>query len=145
VDRQKDPGGPRVSRGFFVRATDLWCGPSGRDLLPEGKKNLQGESMARITIEDCLRAVPNRFHLVQMAATRAKQIKRGATALVQENENKAVVIALREIAAGHVKPGERIIDPLEEGEEVLSLADEAVVEAEVIEPAAEDGTESAPA
>ena len=100
--------------------------------------------MARITIEDCLRAVPNRFHLVQMAATRAKQLKRGANALVQADDNKAVVIALREIAAGHVKPGERIIDPIQEGEEVLSLADEAVVEAEAIEPTEEDGTEPAP-
>ncbi|HIF96092.1 MAG TPA: DNA-directed RNA polymerase subunit omega [Myxococcales bacterium] len=90
--------------------------------------------MARITIEDCIHAVPNRFHLVQMAATRAKQLKRGATALVQAETNKAVVIALREIAAGHVKPGERILDPLEEGEAVSSLADEAVVEAEAIAP-----------
>jgi len=96
--------------------------------------------MARITIEDCISAVPNRFHLVQMAATRAKQLKRGATALVQAENNKAVVIALREIAAAHVKPGERILDPLEEGEAVSSLADEAVVEAEAMAPP-EEGAE----
>ena len=100
--------------------------------------------MARITIEDCIHAVPNRFHLVQMAATRAKQLKRGATALVEAHENKAVVIALREIAASHVKPGERILDPIEDGEEVFSLADEAVVEAEAIEPVEEAATESNP-
>ena len=93
--------------------------------------------MARITIEDCTNAVPNRFHLVQMAATRAKQLKRGATALVQAEENKAVVIALREIAASHVKPGERLPDLSEEGEAVSSLADEAVVEAEAMEIPAE--------
>ena len=60
--------------------------------------------MARITIEDCISAVPNRFHLVQMAAIRAKQLKQGANTLVTADENKAVVIALREIAAGRVMP-----------------------------------------
>ena len=60
--------------------------------------------MARITIEDCIEKVPNRFHLVQMTAIRAKQLKQGATTLVSSEENKAVVIALREIAAGRVTP-----------------------------------------
>ncbi len=60
--------------------------------------------MARITIEDCTRLVPNRFHLVQMAAIRAKQLKKGATPLVQGEDNKEVVVALREIAAGCVRP-----------------------------------------
>lgn len=60
--------------------------------------------MARITIEDCTERVPNRFHLVQMAAIRAKQLKKGASALVQAEENKEIVVALREIAAGAVQP-----------------------------------------
>ena len=60
--------------------------------------------MARITIEDCTDRVPNRFHLVQMAAIRAKQLKKGATALVGTEENKEVVTALREIAAGYIEP-----------------------------------------
>jgi len=60
--------------------------------------------MARITIEDCIEKVPNRFHLVQMTAIRAKQLKRGAQALVGGDANKEVVTALREIAAGHVSP-----------------------------------------
>jgi len=60
--------------------------------------------MARITIEDCTRLVPNRFHLVQMAAIRAKQLKKGASPLVQAEDNKEVVVALREIAAGCVQP-----------------------------------------
>jgi DNA-directed RNA polymerase subunit omega len=59
--------------------------------------------MARITIEDCTEQVPNRFHLVQMAAIRAKQLKKGARALVQGEDNKEVVLALREIAAGYIK------------------------------------------
>lgn len=50
--------------------------------------------------------VPNRFHLVQMASIRAKQLKKGARPLLSSEENKQVVMALREIAAGLVKPGE---------------------------------------
>jgi len=69
--------------------------------------------MARITIEDCMRTVPNRFHLVQMAAIRAKQLKKGANALVKSEENKEVVVALREIAAGYVKPDYPEMDPPE--------------------------------
>ena len=60
--------------------------------------------MARITIEDCTALVPNRFHLVQMAAIRTKQLKKGAKSLVQAEDNKEVVLSLREIAAGYVKP-----------------------------------------
>ncbi len=60
--------------------------------------------MARITIEDCTERVPNRFHLVQMAAIRTKQLKKGARALVQTEGNKEVVTSLREIAAGYIKP-----------------------------------------
>ena len=69
--------------------------------------------MARITIEDCTSNVPNRFNMVQMAAIRTKQLKKGAKALVQAEENKAVVVALREIAAGYIKPDY----PEEEGSE----------------------------
>jgi DNA-directed RNA polymerase subunit omega len=55
--------------------------------------------MARITVEDCLERIPNRFELVLGAARRAKQLLKGARPLV-ESENKEVVTALREIAAG---------------------------------------------
>ncbi|MCH8890540.1 MAG: DNA-directed RNA polymerase subunit omega [Myxococcales bacterium] len=60
--------------------------------------------MARITIEDCIDQIPNRFNLVQMAAIRTKQLKRGAKPLVDAEDNKEVVVALREIAAGYIKP-----------------------------------------
>ena len=60
--------------------------------------------MARVTVEDCMKVVPNRFHLVQMASIRTKQLKKGAKALVQAEENKEVVVALREIAAGYITP-----------------------------------------
>jgi DNA-directed RNA polymerase subunit omega len=58
--------------------------------------------MARVTVEDCLELVPNRFALVILAAERARQISRGATSLV-DCDNKPAVTALREIAAGMVK------------------------------------------
>ncbi len=60
--------------------------------------------MARITIEDCTEKVGNRFSLVLMTTVRAKQLKRGARPLVKAEENRPVVVALREIAAGYVKP-----------------------------------------
>ncbi len=61
--------------------------------------------MARITIEDCMEKVPNRFHLVRMASIRAKQLKKGARPLLTSDDNKEIVMSLREIAAGLVKPG----------------------------------------
>ncbi len=62
--------------------------------------------MARVTIEDCMDQVPNRFLLVQMACIRAKQLKKGARPLLTSEENKEVVMSLREIAAGLVKSGD---------------------------------------
>ena len=60
--------------------------------------------MARITIEDCAEKVGNRFRLVLMTSIRAKQLMRGADAHVNSEENRPVVVALREIASGHVTP-----------------------------------------
>lgn len=58
--------------------------------------------MARITVEDCLEQVHSRFILVHLASQRARDLMRGAPALVQA-DNKFVVTALREVAAGKVK------------------------------------------
>jgi DNA-directed RNA polymerase subunit omega len=61
--------------------------------------------MARITVEDCLLNVQNRFTLVLLAAERAKQLLKGEQSLIDDlRENKEVVTALREIAAGKVLP-----------------------------------------
>ena len=57
--------------------------------------------MARITVEDCLQKIPNRFQLIVIAARRAKELLKGARPLVG-SDNKEVVTALREIAAGKV-------------------------------------------
>ncbi|HDM09350.1 MAG: DNA-directed RNA polymerase subunit omega [Deltaproteobacteria bacterium] len=59
--------------------------------------------MARITVEDCLKNVENRFALIHLAAKRVRQLRKGAEPLVQA-KNKDVVIALREIAAGKIYP-----------------------------------------
>lgn len=73
--------------------------------------------MARITIEDCTARVPNRFHLVQIATIRTKQLKKGARPLVQRDENKAIVTSLREIAAGYIRPDSGELPEEEGGEE----------------------------
>jgi len=56
--------------------------------------------MARITVEDCLENIDNRFELVLTATKRARQISHGAEPLVDEENDKPTVIALREIAEG---------------------------------------------
>ncbi|OGT84438.1 MAG: DNA-directed RNA polymerase subunit omega [Gammaproteobacteria bacterium RIFCSPLOWO2_12_FULL_52_10] len=56
--------------------------------------------MARLTVEDCLEKIDNRYDLVLLASKRARQITMGADPLVEENNDKATVIALREIAEG---------------------------------------------
>ena len=57
--------------------------------------------MARITVEDCLETVDNRFGLIHLAAQRVRQLKKGAEPLVV-CKNRDIVVALREIAAGEV-------------------------------------------
>ncbi len=58
--------------------------------------------MARITVEDCLAKIPNRFELVLLASKRARQLFKGAKPLI-ESDNREVVVALREIAAGEIR------------------------------------------
>lgn len=58
--------------------------------------------MARLTVEDCLDYVDNRFNLVLLASKRSRQISMGANPLVPEDKDKPTVIALREIAEGKI-------------------------------------------
>ncbi len=62
--------------------------------------------MARVTVEDCLDKVPNRFSLVLLVAKRAKQLLKGAECTVSTRNNKYIVNSLREVAIGNV-----IFDP----------------------------------
>jgi DNA-directed RNA polymerase subunit omega len=90
---------------------------------------LSGEIlMARITVEDCLENVENRFELVLVAARRTRQLQLGADPLVPEDRDKHTVIALREIAEGMVTNEilkEQVVDPMKELEEAFAAAGEA--------------------
>ena len=71
--------------------------------------------MARITVEDCLEKIPNRFQLVLAATYRARMLSQGHAPKI-ESKNKPGVTALREIAAGKILPEDRrFYTPLEEG------------------------------
>ena len=58
--------------------------------------------MARVTVEDCLKRIPNRFQMTLAAAHRARQIANGSTPLVEVDKDKPTVVALREMALGKV-------------------------------------------
>jgi DNA-directed RNA polymerase subunit omega len=78
--------------------------------------------MARVTVEDCLENVANRFELVMVASKRARQLATGGRdPLVEEESDKPTVIALREIAEGLVSP------------DILTREDELEAEAELAE------------
>jgi DNA-directed RNA polymerase subunit omega len=66
--------------------------------------------VARITIEDCLRKVDNRFVLVNMVARRVRQIREGSDYLVSSPKNADIVVSLREVAAGKVSSKEAVSD-----------------------------------
>jgi DNA-directed RNA polymerase subunit omega len=66
--------------------------------------------VARITIEDCLRKVDNRFKLVNMVARRVRQIREGSDYLVSSPKNEDIVVSLREVAAGKVASTEAVSD-----------------------------------
>jgi DNA-directed RNA polymerase subunit omega len=92
--------------------------------------------MARVTVEDCVEKIPNRFDLVLMAAQRARQISGGADLTIDRDRDKNPVVALREIAEDTVRPKhleEAIItnlqkvriDEEEEADELASLSESA--------------------
>jgi len=87
--------------------------------------------MARVTVEDCVEKVPNRFELVMLAAQRARNISRGEAPAVERNNDKNPVVALREIAEGKIalealqndliKALQRVPEPEPTSEEVMDL------------------------
>ena len=66
--------------------------------------------MARITVEDGLKNVPNEFELVMLAAMRVRQLIKGAQPLLK-SDNREVVLALREIAAGKLRKASKELSP----------------------------------
>ena len=90
--------------------------------------------MARITVEDCLENIPNRFSLVLVAAERAKQLLKGEQCLIEdERTNKEIVTALREIAANVVQVD---LSDFDENEILHTLA--AVGDEDALPPALDD-------
>jgi len=93
--------------------------------------------MARVTVEDCLENVDNRFDLVMVATRRARQITNGKEPLVELEKDKPTVVALREIAEGLIST--EIMDKIEAdasaAAEAAALAAEADMEAEFPSPA----------
>ena len=84
--------------------------------------------MARVTVEDCLPSVDNRFDLVLVASRRARQIAQGAHPLVDVDNDKPTVVALREIAAGLMN--QEILDEIEAKERAAEEYDLAAEFAE---------------
>ncbi len=89
--------------------------------------------MARVTIEDCLDKVTNRFELIHMVAKRVRQIREGSEYLVHSPKNEDIVVALREIAAGKVKVKTKTEEQIEEEAQVAEI-EETPEEAEVTAP-----------
>jgi DNA-directed RNA polymerase subunit omega len=98
--------------------------------------------MARVTVEDCLDKVDNRFQLVLVATKRARQLSNGVQPLVEWENDKPTIVALREIADGLIGPSilDEPIHPVFEEEEEDTEGAEAAAE-ETAEPA----TAAAPA
>lgn len=94
--------------------------------------------MARITVEDCLEQIDNRFDMVLVAAKRARQLSNGVDPLIDANNDKPTVVALREIAGGLV--GTDILEQEEEVEESIddelaaALAGQLIPEADAANP-----------
>ncbi len=84
--------------------------------------------MARVTVQDCLPSIGNRFDLVLVASRRARQIALGAAPLVEPENDKPTVIALREIAAGLMN--QEILDEIEAKERAAEEYELAVEFAE---------------
>jgi DNA-directed RNA polymerase subunit omega len=109
--------------------------------------------VARITVEDCLELVENRFQLVHLAAQRTKQLRRGSNSMADSPENKEVVQALREIAAGKVSfeninelivPEQDIFEVYSEELEQEQIIDAEEDDLEVVEGEAGDEEEEEP-
>lgn len=95
--------------------------------------------MARITVEDCLENVPNRFTLVLVTAERTKQLMKGGKSLIDDDRsNKEIVTALREIAAGVVKPDLTGFDENEQVGKQLRPNQPAAGADDLLPPSADD-------
>ncbi len=99
--------------------------------------------MARVTVEDCIDKVDNRFELVLLAGHRARQISQGASITIDRDNDKNPVVALREIADETLSPGDlkedlihslqkhvEVDEPEADGHDLLEKSDDVAVAAE---------------
>jgi DNA-directed RNA polymerase subunit omega len=94
---------------------------------------IKGDSMARVTVEDCITKIPNRFDLVLVAAQRAREIGGGAPLTLERDNDKNSVVSLREIAdetvsldalrEALVKSHQKVIEFDDENEEIIDVMD----------------------
>ena len=96
--------------------------------------------MARITVEDCLEKVENRFHLVRVASKRARQLMLGKTPTLEWDNDKPTVVALREIASGNIN--EEMLDAASQAEKEEENFSQSEVDAELSELISADNLES---
>ena len=96
--------------------------------------------MARITVEDCLEKVDNRFHLVRVASKRARQLMNGKEPSLEWDNDKATVVALREIAAGNIT--EEMLEEKPVINEEDGIFEQAEIDAEIGALLSEDAESS---
>lgn len=114
--------------------------------------------MARLTVEDCILRVPNRFELVMLSSQRARDLSSGAAPLIDRENDKNPVIALREIAEGVVELDSlkaglihgmqrhvEVDEPEEEPALTLPMADEVTEDLEAVSDEDEAGAAETPA
>lgn len=100
--------------------------------------------MARVTVEDCIEAVPNAFELVLVAAKRARELGAGAQPTVDPEDEKSTVVALREIGAASVDPAnlrESVVRSLQRVFPEETMPEEDELEAALMEEATLAGSE----
>jgi DNA-directed RNA polymerase subunit omega len=133
-------------------SNDLKSPHNGFIRLPNPKNQFRkGQAMARVTVEDCIDKVENRFELVLLASHRARQISQGSSITINRDNDKNPVVALREIADETLSPGdlkEDLIHSLQKHVEVdepepdpsrflqTNEAEDAVVEDDIAEAVA---------
>jgi DNA-directed RNA polymerase subunit omega len=107
--------------------------------------------MARVTVEDCLDKVDNRFQLVLLATKRARQLANGVMPLVPWENDKPTIVALREIADGLItpalldEPAHPVIEEEINAEDLAILTEPATAEPATAEPAAAEPASAEPA
>ena len=89
-----------------LASSPVLAGSSFRAVSGQFESECKGPVMARVTVEDCVTKIPNRFELVVLAGQRARDITAGAEILVERDKDKNPVVALREIAEDKVAPEE---------------------------------------